>query len=634
MGDVFKSCEVDTGLVALLIDGKVIPPIAYTSYLPQEKYYRQISEQGLHLYCFPAYLARRGINSGSKIGPFRRGIWEHDGALDFTDIEEDMRKITSADPDACVIMRVHLDVPEWWERKYPQECSITKDGITLRQSFASDKWLEDASRVLREIIGWFAQSRYAHHLVGVHVAAGQTEEWIYHARGIEDESPSRLRKFNAYLRDRYGSDEAIQVAWAESYIKDPAAALDALAMAPEKRWRDSRRDAAALDAFRFHSKLMADAIAVFCRVVKECGNGRLLTGAFYGYCFYIMDSRFGHAALSQLLECRDLDYIASPNSYTEGRMPGVDWMPMSAVDSVRLHSKIWMTENDTRTSLTVPLGKVAPELVLGDEKKYYDSKLWYGPADVQTSAALMRANSGRMLAHGYGGWWFDMWGGWFSHPAYLGEIRALQNEWLNVSQIDDPARIPKDCMCIIMDEDTANKDAAFGGLCGVFRNSQVISRCGRPFRIYLREDMPALDLSQARFVWLLGVLDITEAEKKLISRLMGRDVVVLLSDDEGTRRFGGSTMAGAADMICVRQLRTALDEAGMHSFIESEDVFHIGRGYVSIHAATEGVKCLKIPGSPLLQQVLPPTQEMVDGNGFFMTKHETRVLRIKPRVNL
>ena len=100
---------------------------------------------------------------------------------------------------------------------------------------------------------------------------------------------------------------------------------------------------------------------------------------------------------------------------------------MVAVDSVRLHGKIWMTENDTRTFLTRFLIDVAPELCpKGPEGKYYQGGLWAGPETLEISVALMRNNTARMLTHGYGGWWFDMWGGWYSHPALLEEIRAAQ----------------------------------------------------------------------------------------------------------------------------------------------------------------------------------------------------------------
>ena len=122
---------------------------------------------------------------------------------------------------------------------------------------------------------------------------------------------------------------------------------------------------------------------------------------------------------------------------------------MAAVDSVRLHGKIWMAENDTRTFLTRPLREVAPGIC---PEGQYEGGLWAGPDSLETSATLMRNNLARMLTHGYGGWWFDMWGGWYSHPVLLAEIRAAQQLWFERLEPSDPKRIPSDSVCVVMDE--------------------------------------------------------------------------------------------------------------------------------------------------------------------------------------
>jgi len=78
---------------------------------------------------------------------------------------------------------------------------------------------------------------------------------------------------------------------------------------------------------------MVDNIAYFSKIVKEKSNGNLLTGAFYGYHYFVSDPRRGHGALAKLLECEYLDYLSSPNVYN--RVPGEDWPPMAAVQSVQ-----------------------------------------------------------------------------------------------------------------------------------------------------------------------------------------------------------------------------------------------------------------------------------------------------------
>ena len=75
------------------------------------------------------------------------------------------------------------------------------------------------------------------------------------------------------------------------------------------------------------------------------------------------------------------------------------------------------------------------------------------------------------------------------------------------------------------------------------------------------------------------------------------------------------------------ELREVLDKAAVHCFVSSGDIFYIGRGYVAIHAATEGVKRIDIPGVSKLSQVLPTAEAEVPAE-FFMNLHETRVFRM------
>ena len=183
------------GRPALFINGEPVPPFAYMSYLGKERYYREVAEAGIHLYCFPAYLGDRGINPTSGIGPFRPSIWKGEGSYDFSSVEKDFETLLAADPRAQAIVRLHLDPPEWWEKAHPEGCCQLPDGSTFRQCFASSVWREATAKALRAFLNWIQQSSYSEHLIGVHVAAGRTEEWFYHYRGAFHDGtlPGRLR---------------------------------------------------------------------------------------------------------------------------------------------------------------------------------------------------------------------------------------------------------------------------------------------------------------------------------------------------------------------------------------------------------------------------------------------------------
>ena len=174
------------GNPTLFINNNVFPPFAYMSYLGEKEYYKEIAATGIHLYNIPSYLGERGINSTSKIGPFRKPIWIGDNEYDFSSLRKDFDDITQSDPEAKVIVRFYLDPPLWWEELHYEASSQLPDGKTFRQCFASEIWRIETGKVLRDCIRWILNSKYSESLVGIHVASGFTEEWFYHPQQYDD----------------------------------------------------------------------------------------------------------------------------------------------------------------------------------------------------------------------------------------------------------------------------------------------------------------------------------------------------------------------------------------------------------------------------------------------------------------
>src|SRR5690606_14645244 len=134
------------------------------------------------------------------------------------------------------------------------------------------------------------------------------------------------------------------------------------------------------------------------------------------------------------LDFPNLDYLSSPNDYR--RVAGEDWAPFAAIKSLQLHGKLWLAENDTRTSITTLLKDRAP--AIDPPGDWYSKGVWIGPKDMETSVSLLWKNLGRMLAYGYGGWWFDMWGGWFSDPRLMRVIQEGQELYQRYPADDCP----------------------------------------------------------------------------------------------------------------------------------------------------------------------------------------------------
>jgi len=619
----YTRVEISNGVPGLVISEKPYPPYAYMSYLGEEKYYKEAADADIHLYNIPAYLGDRGINSNSGIGPFRSAIWIGENEYDYSSLIKDFDTILNADEKAKVIVRLHLDAPLWWEKLNPNETCQLNDSSTLRISYFSETWKKEAGKVLESFTEWLLGYAYSEHLIGIHIAGGFTEEWFYHFKqNFYDENPIRIKTFQKWLRHNYQNNLLeLQSAWRNKNITFNTVQLADIS-GEEKRdeWRNPEKEQNVIDTYRFHSETMADNIAYFCKIVKEKSNGRLLTGTFYGYHYFVTDPRRGHGALAKLLECPDLDYLSSPNVYN--RKIGEDWPPMVAIESVHKHGKLWLAENDTRTFKTTLLKDRAPKICPPGQ---YENEIWQGPNDKETSVAFLWKNLGRMLTKGYGGWWFDMWGGWFSDPDLLNVLKMGQqffNEYPPQEEIKMNAQV-----CVIVDEELSFWDASFGKLTeNILANRYPLGKTGAPYDLYLRTDLIDFTTNDYRVIWLMGMLELKEGEKEQIEKWKQQGIMVLWTDGTGTRIYNHD-----ADIIYSKykfkwsnsELREIWKNAGVHFYLETNDVVYAGRKWICIHTLEGGKRTVKLP---FYAQVIDPLNNKViaDSTNFIETNLAAR----------
>ncbi len=624
--------EVKTSndIPTLFIDGKPYPPFAYMSYLGEKKYYKEIAATGIHLYNIPSYLGERGINSTSGIGSFRSPIWIGENQYDFSSLIKDFEDIIGSDPQAKVIIRFYLDPPKWWEDINPEASSQLPDGSTFRQCFASETWRTETGKILEDCIDWVLKSKYSKYLIGIHVASGFTEEWFYHPKQYHDENPVRLEAFREWLRSEYhDSAEALQSAWNKQSVTFESAQLANISEPGERReWRDPAKEQNYIDTYRFQAEVMVENIEYFSKIVKEISDGNLLTGAFYGYHYFVTDPRRGHGALAKLLECKYLDYLSSPNDYN--RVIGEDWSPMAAVQSVQLHGKLWLAENDTRTSITTLLKDCSQGIAPPGQ---YESGVWLGPKDMETSVSFLWKNAGRMLAYGYGGWWFDMWGGWFSDPALLNVIEKTQQFYTEFHPQNKDKMQSQ--VCVIVDEELSFWDASYGKLTNeILSNRYPLAKTGAPYDLFLRTDLENISTNQYKVIWLMGLLKLKKDEILKIEKWRQQGITVLWTDGYGTKIYyqDDEELRNKKIKWTASELRNVWKKAGVHFYIETDDVLYIGNNWLSIHTVEGGKRTIKFPY--LAQVVEPQNQEIIaDSTNKFdinLKPRSTILLRINP----
>ena len=519
------------GGARIRIDDKTLSPVAYMTYAPEAERFASFRADGLKLYSIGIYAGDQGINSHSGLRPFRSGLFRGPGRYDFDEVAQDLARIAPTGKEAYILPRIYLDCPKWWEAEHPEELCRDYRGNALRESFASEKWREDMGGALEALIDFIEASPWKNAVIGYQVAAGGTEEWVYHRRFFTqyaDYSAVNHRRYSRWLRDSYETVEALNRSWGTDYEDFDRIPLPT----PLERvccrggvLRDFRTERPVMDYYVYHSELIADAILYFCRRVKAYTHGDRLTGAFYGYVGEIMNVDYGHHALGKVLQSPDIDFLASPNSYFGCRAKGEDWPYMAPVDSARLHGKLWFVESDTRTHLTRPMKETLPQCA--PDNTLYENGVWAGPETKELSLALLKKGIARVLTGRTGTWWFDMWGGWFDAPEYR-ELLQKAEGWIG----DQSTGLMRAETAVLVDD---RAFASFGVDDPVlydliYKQRSPLGKMGAPYDFYLLSD-----LADGRFpaeaykaVIFLNAVNLEEPVKQAIREKLQKDDRLLL----------------------------------------------------------------------------------------------------------
>ena len=555
----------------LFVDGSPQPGVAYITYLQERNCYADFAAAGYRLFSFTAYFGDQGINAVSGIHPFSPGIFDREGEADYSRFDDTVGLILAARPDALILPRVNMALPAWWELRHPEACNDTGlRGAHPRSCFSSGAWRQETERCLRALVAHVEESPYRDHIVGYQLAGGNTEEWFSFDQKGSQGPASRER----FARECPGGSET--------------------------------------DYRQFLGDVVADAIARFAAVAKECTGRRLVVGSFYGYTLECPSWRCCHQSLRRLLECPDIDFLCSPSSYMNQRRPGQDWANMTVLDSLKLHGKLYFAECDTRTHLAKPLPECRADAC---EPGTYCDGLWLGPKSPDVSRWLLRANFARQLAHGTASWWFDMWGGWFADEAILREMAAFAA--IAEEDLRAPSRASAAQVAVLADErGFAHLDDSVLARRCCYDNRLPLGLVGTPYDIYDVADFPAVRERYRAFVFLCPFRTPAMAEAMEHCRRSG--LPFLVADET------------SAD-LSVATLRTFYRAHGVHCWCDTDDVVHASARYLAIHAATAGEKCLILDGPRRVTPLLDPGDSFhADRIVLDLEAFETRVFRLEP----
>lgn len=515
------TCKIERRSNAFMIraNEQLLPPYAYMTYQPARGRYADFRAAGVRFVSVSVYAGDRGINPGSGIRPFRPGFMVAPGEYDFRWVDEDFRRATcgAAPGEAFILPRLMLEMPVWWEELHPEAQCRSASGAPSHCCFSSEVWLAAAVEAMEHFEAWLNESGWNEYIVGWHLAAGSTEEYIrpvLHPVEYLDYSEASLAAYRQWLADKYAEIGALNAAWQSDYASFEAVSIPAPAArhyAAHGGLRDPIAERAVIDYYDFYNDELARAVLRLCAEGKRITGRKKLMGAFYGN-VSICTTEIGHNSMELLLRSPDVDFFASPFCYTDSRGDSVDWPFQATLESASLHGKPWFVEADVRTFLSRPISQAMP---FADPvvNRAYDGPVWYGPDTVEGSLGDMLRALMRIMTHGGALWWFDMWGGWYEHEALMDFQKwacAFYEKACRGGGLQ-----PRAQLAVFLDEKTLNRVSPQGNLANALGHEQLVELgfLGAPYDSYLMSDLEAVDPTPYRAALLISPVGLSGAQQ-------------------------------------------------------------------------------------------------------------------------
>ncbi|MBQ7322005.1 MAG: hypothetical protein IJW99_07900 [Clostridia bacterium] len=531
----------------LCVNGREIGGVAYMTYLAENNRYADFARVGYRLFSLPLFFGTNNLNEFPGSRSFSAGIYDGDEPY-YEEFDRNIRRILEACPDAMILPRVNVNLSERWEAAHPDElCDTTlnPDPHHRRSCLASDIWAEEVKRLLTLFVAHIEGSPYVRHIIGYQIAGGNTEEWLAYDG-------------NAFAGKR--SREKFDTLKEAGILPDTEAAF-----------------------YRFHADIVADRICELAAHIKALTDRRLIVGSFYGYTLEAPGHTVGHAALRRLLLCEDVDFICSPVSYAFTRVPGIEHAYMVPLHSLKLHGKLYFSENDTRTHLSQPF----------NDHPYYQAPIWFGP-EKPLSLSILKMHFARALIYGHASWWFDMWGGWYEdaeYMAFMKQARQITEEALTL-----PCRETAQ-IALFADEEYCSEPAAAAGVKQVCKQiRRELGLMGVPYHIYLASDF---DQVKDRYRACISLVPMeTEGSRAIEHYAQEHHVPHLRITAENCG-------------ITAEDLREFCRRAGVEPMTDRPAVVYANDRFLFVHAAEDGELNLRLSPGETLTELF--TGEISDG---------------------
>ncbi len=435
-------------------------------------------------------------------------------------------------PDTHLLWRIAFAPVGRWQAEYPEAVIRFADGSVGGPSVCAERWWQLAKEQLVVLVNLVEQEEEGGATLGYHLDYG---EWFLAESGGYDTSEAALQAFREWLRRQYKGDSVVlRACWFNGEVSFSTATLPpfqpSLPHGRVNHFYHPRREGRWIDYHRFLSDITARRILGLAQAVKEASQGRALVGAPYGYVLEWKHPYAGHFALTQLLRSDAIDFLSAPLSYAT-RLPGELGALPVPVDSLNLHEKLFLSEEDYRT----PFGKATRLTDPSTGHHLASAQAEATPDDdynplLHTALAVQQVHQrslAQSLALAHGEMWMDLWGeGWLAHPDAWNAPRQGQSLW---SLRERAPQTPPE-VAVIIDPESTRYVRTGSPLIEqmVVQAREAVLRSGASVGFYLLEDIARREFPPSRVVIFLNAWRMSRAAHEAIRKRLQRDGRILV----------------------------------------------------------------------------------------------------------
>jgi len=551
------------GRTVLLHDGKPVPMATYCDYILWQgpEAWRKRNEQ----------FVKSGVKVFSLVGPkgtgdfFDSAFWPKDDefptepATAQVTLDEQARIILELEPNAKFYVRLSFNPPIDFNRKHPDQLQTDEDGKTYRlPSLSSKLYLQGVDRMLRNAVSYCESRPWGDRVVGYLTAPYGEGIMLLNIDGkMFDVSACNEAAFKDWVRQRYGTDEALRKAWGRDDV-----ALNRVAVPRDRQWlarraagpatfngksvngADHPSNGGAKNSGLFHWTEQANAGAErdYCRFQREMfltyvrtitfalkdqarvlGKSRVvgidvgkqplmgwqIASAFDGVSdsanFPSMMAFSGSWDMKALLDEPSIDMLWTPADY-HARTVGFAYEPEGPADSMVLRGKTFLVENDART-------------YVGSGSQNLGAFLT--PAQVQ--AGLTR-NEALGLSRNFLSYWCNVGSAYFEDAQIQKSVASL------VPMLDrapsQPHRETRDAIAFVIDDTSPlyeNFTSGFQSIAVIWQRILGLASCGVPYRIVLLSDLERDEFPKYKVYFFPNLFSVDDKVMALLKKKVFRD---------------------------------------------------------------------------------------------------------------